>query len=556
MKWNHQIFILCLITMVWLLPVQVASQERSDSLSRSTDSETVVSNQTLDKPAKSFSPGELKHGISGKTVLELLYLCQEIGYLLALVFILGILFIFQQWYVLIRERKDAQRIPIDGLKSLDYGDIESMFTKLQDQKSFSIDDNEKPERVPLLRKIFRRRKSSAFQLLYKLYKVFEIQWTTKSFGEEISSFKQYMKDMFNPFLTRLSFFSDTAGGLGLLGTVWGMFLVFYRGTPEQSEVLSGMGIALATTIIGLVISIILNSFTTVVSNIFDQHLDRLDKMANIFTERLMKEEAKSPKTVQPIQIISQVAAQPMIEPQPVPIMPTTAKKVEKIDELIQEPPVVIETYGPPAKIRVLSGDNQVAEVNTQLPDPIIVEVRDQDDHLLENETVIFTAENGAGTFPNHSRIHKILTDEEGRAQTQLLLGKDAGEKTIQIATERNSQCRITLLIIARPTPPEKFIELKGNYQTGELDKRLREPFVVAIKDRYDNPIARYEVAFHLKKGSGKFQDSQNSEYTTHTNEDGLAEVYFIMGNNRGAREIEADAKKVEPSKIRFEVFAI
>ena len=163
-------------------------------------------------------------------------------------------------------------------------------------------------------------------------------------------------------------------------------------------------------------------------------------------------------------------------------------------------------------------------------------------NLLENETVVFTAEDGAGMFSNNNRVRKILTDDDGRAKTQFVLGKAAGERTIHISVDGGDGRGIKLLTIAKPTPPTKMIELEGNYQTGELGKRLPVPFTVAIRDRFDNPIPMFEVDFLLKKGSGRFQDTQNSHLTAHTNELGLAQVFFIVGNDRGAREIEVEAK--------------
>jgi hypothetical protein len=242
--------------------------------------------------------------------------------------------------------------------------------------------------------------------------------------------------------------------------------------------------------------------------------------------------------------------------------PIKASKPKDDDELIEKKekekttaPAPI-TYGKPAEIRIISGNNQSGEVNNKLPEAIVVEIRDQFGNLLENEAVVFSAEEGAGTFPNKSKEHKILTDEEGRVQTELFLSKKAGEKTIRVTAERGDNLSVTLLTIAKPTPSEKFIELDGNFQTGQMDKRLPKPFIVAVRDKYDNPIQQHAIEFRLKKGTGKFQDSLNAHYSTITNEDGLAEAYFIMGNSRGAREIEVEATKVEPSKIKFEVFAV
>jgi len=554
MKTVKYSLMLILIFVISLNSVPVLSQDTLNvpNTSSISNADSISTGQQSDE----FQMDTGKRGFSIKTMLELLKLAKGIGFLLVIVFVLGILFIFQKWYVLIRERNDDQKIPVTNVKTMSYDDIKKMFTKVKEDKLISIDEEEQEQdNVPLLKRIFRRKKASAFQLLHKLYKIFDAQKTTLSFNEETSNFVQYLKDLFNPFMTRLSFLSDTAGALGLLGTVWGMFLVFYKGSPDPDETLQGMGIALATTIIGLVVSIILNSFTTIVSNLFDKHLDFINNMAAVFQERLMKEEEKQPVKAQPI-IVDSIAMSDQVVTQPVVTETRTqvTKEVEK--EVAPKPEIHRVVYGPPSEVKIIAGDNQTSEVNTLLPEAIIVEVQDADGNPLENETVVFTAENGAGMFSNNNRIQKILTDDEGRVQTQFTLGKKAGEKTIHISVDGSDNRGVKLLAIAKPTPPTKMIELKGNYQTGELGKRLPIPFTIAIQDKYDNPIPIYEIDFSLKRGSGKFQDSQNAHFTAHTNEDGLAEVYFIVGNERGAREIEVEAKKVEPSKIIFEAFAI
>jgi len=545
-----------IMIVVFLMNMTTISAFSQDTLDVRDASSTTADSISSAQQSTQLQMDTGKRGFSIKTMLELFKLAKGIGYLLVIVFVLGILFIFQKWFVLIRERNDAQKIPINNMKTMSYDDITKMVTKVKEDKVVLIDDEgQETEKIPLLKRIFRRKKASAFQLLQKLFKIFDAQKTTVSFNEEASNYIQYLKDMFNPFMTRLSFLSDTAGALGLLGTVWGMFLVFYKGSPDPEDTLQGMGIALATTIIGLVVSIILNSFTTVVSNLFDKHLDFINNMANIFQERMMKEEEKQPVKTQPI-IVDSIALPARPTPQPVISEKQIQFTEEAEEEKIQKPVTAKPVYGPPAGIKIISGDNQSGEVNTQLPEAIIVEIQDANGNPLENETVIFTAENGAGMFSNNNRAQKILTDEEGQVQTQFRLGKTAGEKTIHISVDGSDSRGVKLLAIAKPTPPTKMIELKGNYQTGELGRRLPIPITIAIRDRFDNPIPMYQVDFSLTKGTGKFQDSQNAHFTAHTNEDGLAEVYFIVGNDRGAREIEVEAKKVEPSKIIFEAFAV
>ena len=553
MKCIRILIVFAIIFQSGLLSAPVFSQD--EDTARIT-SDALSSENSVTEQSGETARDTGKRGFSISTMWELVKLAEGIGYLLILVLAMGILFIFQKWFVLMREQKDSEKIPVNKMKTMSYDDIEKMFTRVKAGNIDAEDEEESDAKaIPLLKKIFRQKKASAFQLLQKLYKIFDAQKTTTSFNDETSNYIQYMKDVFNPFVTRLSFLSDTSGALGLLGTVWGMFLVFYKASPDPEDTLQGMGIALATTIIGLVISIILNSFTTVVSNLFDKNLDFVNKMATVFQERLMREEERYPVRAQPILVDS--SSMPIRSQ----VMPEATIRDTKIQEKprieTSEAPITPQiVHGPPSELRVIKGDNQSGEVNCPLSEPIIVEVLDGQGNPLENETVIFTAEDAAGVFSNNNRVQKILTDDEGRAQTKFTLGKTSGEKTIHIAIEGSNARGAKLLAIAKPTPPTKLVELKGNFQTGELGKRLPIPFVIAIQDRYDNPIPMFEVDFTLKKGSGRFQDSKNAHYTAHTNEDGLAEVYFIVGNNRGAREIEVEAKKVDPSKITFEVFAV
>ena len=47
--------------------------------------------------------------------------------------------------------------------------------------------------------------------------------------DEITNFVTSQQDQFGVFRRRMEFLADTAGALGLMGTVWGMFVVFFQG---------------------------------------------------------------------------------------------------------------------------------------------------------------------------------------------------------------------------------------------------------------------------------------------------------------------------------------
>src|SRR5688572_11698705 len=81
----------------------------------------------------------------------------------------------------------------------------------------------------------------------------------------------------------------------------------------------------------------------------------------------------------------------------------------------------------PAAIRVVDGDGQRGSIGEPLDAPVVVEVTDARDEPVEGATVEFaltSAGEGAGITPSTA-----LTNPEGRAQVQVLLGDKVGVQT-------------------------------------------------------------------------------------------------------------------------------
>ncbi|HEX9654837.1 MAG TPA: MotA/TolQ/ExbB proton channel family protein [bacterium] len=120
-----------------------------------------------------------------------------------------------------------------------------------------------------------------------LLSIFHSTGAAQDFHDEITNYIQKQQERFNTFKGRLAFLSDTAGALGLLGTVWGMFVTFFGGNLDSQRILNGMGIALVTTIVGLVVSIILNFCSTEVFSIFNKRMELISSKADEFRLWLM-----------------------------------------------------------------------------------------------------------------------------------------------------------------------------------------------------------------------------------------------------------------------------
>ena len=106
-------------------------------------------------------------------------------------------------------------------------------------------------------------------------------------------------------------------------------------------------------------------------------------------------------------------------------------------------------------IEIVSGDNQSGEPGTELEDPLVVEVLDEDDDVVSGVTVTFSVTAGGGSLSETS----VTTNSRGRAQTDLTLGDEPGRNTVRASVSGVSD-RVTFTATAEdPAPPEPDIRL-------------------------------------------------------------------------------------------------
>jgi len=93
-----------------------------------------------------------------------------------------------------------------------------------------------------------------------------------------------------------------------------------------------------------------------------------------------------------------------------------------------------------------AGDGQSGEVNSTLPEPLIVLVEDAAGNPVPGVTVVWTATLGGGSLDPSTSV----TDADGRAQTRWTLGPETGEQQATASVESVSD---TKLFKATATPP-------------------------------------------------------------------------------------------------------
>ena len=81
----------------------------------------------------------------------------------------------------------------------------------------------------------------------------------------------------------------------------------------------------------------------------------------------------------------------------------------------------------------ISGDDQEGMSGAALANPLIVEVRDQDDNPLPDVQVTFTVTAGYGKLSGQSTVEHATTDANGRAEAILTLGPIPGTNTVGVS---------------------------------------------------------------------------------------------------------------------------
>ena len=83
------------------------------------------------------------------------------------------------------------------------------------------------------------------------------------------------------------------------------------------------------------------------------------------------------------------------------------------------------------KLVKISGDDQEGLINTELANPFIVEVHDQNNAAFDGATVTFDITAGGGSLSTTI----TTTDANGRAESTLTLGPNLGTNTVSVSVE-------------------------------------------------------------------------------------------------------------------------
>ena len=117
----------------------------------------------------------------------------------------------------------------------------------------------------------------------------------------------------------------------------------------------------------------------------------------------------------------------------------------------------------PALLKI-SGDNQKGVSGAALATPFVVEVQDENGSVLEGVPVTFTVTAGGGTLS----VTRIMTNENGRAESTLTLGPNPGTNTVSVSAAEFEQT-VTFKVVSDTKPPPIAADVNSDGGVNILD---------------------------------------------------------------------------------------
>ena len=184
------------------------------------------------------------------------------------------------------------------------------------------------------------------------------------------------------------------------------------------------------------------------------------------------------------------------------------------------------------RLMISSGDDQVGQISSSLPAPLVVEARDAADQPLPGRQVVFRVTRGNGGLDGDERVVIRTTDGSGRAQVSWSLGSRAGTGANRVrASAPGIDGAVVFTATALPGPARAVDVLSGDPQRGMVGRPLFQPLEVVVTDGSGNPVAAVPVTFRISRGDGNLSGSDT--FVAVTDDRGMAAAELTLGSEEG-----------------------
>jgi hypothetical protein len=193
------------------------------------------------------------------------------------------------------------------------------------------------------------------------------------------------------------------------------------------------------------------------------------------------------------------------------------------------------------EIVMVSGNEQSGAVGTDLREPLVVEVRDENGNPISGMPVTWTVAGGGSVTPTTT-----ITGDNGQASVTRTLGPAAGQQTTLATADGLAGSPVTFTHVATAGTANRIIKVSGDGQSAPTSTEVRDPLVVQVLDANDNAIPNEPVTWVPASGGG----SVSSPNTT-TDAQGFASTRWTLGPSAGTNTVTAVASRAGTSTVAF-----
>ncbi|KAA3658390.1 MAG: hypothetical protein DWQ10_11275 [Calditrichaeota bacterium] len=537
-KANYTFLFAVLFLIMLFSPGLNASMFQQDSTAVQGDSLTMAEGQdSVQSESQDATVARLKSalkskGASAKTFWDLTTAGGNVAYVILGVFVLGtIIIVFKAWAIG-RDWYHSRGLLKVRFSELGLDEIESQVEEAED--------------------------STLKQMLKHTIGYFHAGGNTLGIQQELVTFIELKNDQFESYRSWVNFLSDSAGGLGLLGTVWGIFQTFFGGELDPDKILNGMGVALITTLFGVIVSLIINLGATQTFSSFSNRMEETSDKGDELRLYLLQRERKNGHV--PYRSEKEKQATVKDDPSKHSIDTTALDKiVERFENAIRSPrendDVKAPVNGPvnepkisASAIQPIPGNLFTGEIRKKA---LKLQVEDKANRSLAHTKIKLSCQ-GAVYFEGKKRELEVETDKAGHVEVNLLAGEKVGDGSVAFWIAGDKDHIESIDIQVQPNIPSQLIIQKGNNQPGRVGQRLNHPLQVLARDQYGNPVPDAEVNFRILLGDGHLNGGTRN-YLASTNEFGITEVDVTLSNEPGFHKVEAALKDGKGTPVEFHI---
>ena len=183
--------------------------------------------------------------------------------------------------------------------------------------------------------------------------------------------------------------------------------------------------------------------------------------------------------------------------------------------------------GAPARVEVISGDTQEAIVGTELPNPLVVRVSDEDGRPVPGLVVNFRVVSGGGSvFAGAAQ-----TNAAGEARERWTLGTsttpaDSQRLEVRAVDPANGAAVVyaAFRAVAKPGAASAISPVGSASRAGTAGDALADSLAARVTDRYGNPVPGAPVVWSVRSGGGTI-----TPLTSVAGADGISRASWTLG---------------------------